>query len=54
MYCCRTPGICTKSCKQTGYINKFDGPMNYKAKGILTGLFSVHDNKKEYARQLLL
>ena len=47
--CCAIPNRITVSCRQTGYVNSFDGPMNFQADKdeVITGVFSYHDNSKE-------
>ncbi len=45
--CCSTSGYKTKNCRLTGYINKWDAPMNYHTHSVFVGAFSYHSNYRE-------
>ena len=47
--CCRTSKNCARSCVWTGYVNNWDGYMNYNVPYgyYLTGVNSYHDNGRE-------
>ena len=47
--CCGIYGRITASCRQTGYVNDWDAPMNFQAGygEVITGVFSYHDNGRE-------
>ena len=47
--CCAVSNRITTSCHKTGYVNSFDGPMNFVADQgeVITGVNSYHDNGKE-------
>ena len=48
-YCCHAPRYTTKNCFVTGYINTWDGWMDYGVgyPYVFTGAFSYHDNGRE-------
>ncbi len=46
--CCNAHGYSTKKCIKSGWVNQWDGPMNFRSsKGFITGTTSVHHNGKE-------
>ena len=47
--CCGVQGHVTTSCRHTGYLNDWDGPLNFQADSdeLITGVYSYHDNGKE-------
>ena len=47
--CCSIQNRITVSCRQTGYVNDWDAPMNFVAgQGeVITGVYSYHDNGRE-------
>ena len=47
--CCRSPNHYLLNCGITGYVNGWDGPMDYRVGGtqVITGVYSYHDNGKE-------
>jgi hypothetical protein len=47
--CCEIAGRLTVSCRQTGFVNDFDGLMNFQADQweVITGAFSYYDNVTE-------
>ncbi|KAK3795192.1 hypothetical protein RRG08_056255 [Elysia crispata] len=47
--CCIHKGYITYSCSLTGYINSWDGVLNYNVPSghVLTGVASIHDNHRE-------
>ncbi|KAK3795191.1 hypothetical protein RRG08_056254 [Elysia crispata] len=47
--CCHHAGYITYSCSLTGYINSWDGVLNYNVPSghILAGVASIHDNYRE-------
>ena len=47
--CCSVPHHKTSSCRITGFVNEFDGHMNFWAGHgeVITGVFSYHDNHRE-------
>ena len=47
--CCGIHHRITYSCRQTGYVNDWDAPMNFYANHgeVITGVFSYHDNGRE-------
>lgn len=47
--CCGISGKITTSCRQTGYVNNFDTPINFEASNgeVITGVYSYHDNGAE-------
>ena len=47
--CCGIQRRITYSCRQTGYVNDWDAPMNFQAGGgeVITGVYSYHDNRRE-------
>lgn len=46
--CCKMPEVGT-CCKESGYINEWDAPLNFEAPmmKIITGISSYHDNYRE-------
>ena len=47
--CCAIANRLTVSCRQTGYVNEWDGPMNFQADQweVITGIYSYYDiNRK--------
>ena len=46
---CAISNRITASCRQTGYMNDWDGPINFQAKQgeVITGIFSYHGNDEE-------
>ncbi len=48
--CCRAPHFYTRHCQLSGYVNGWDGDMNYSLGGhrVFTGLSSWHDNFREW------
>ena len=47
--CCHSPNHFLRTCGITGYVNGWDGPMDYRvgASQVITGTYSYHDNGKE-------
>ena len=45
--CCSASGYKTKNCRLTGYINNWDGYMNYHSHSVFVGAYSHHSNRKE-------
>jgi hypothetical protein len=47
--CCAIPNRITISCRQTGYVNYWDAPMDFEADQgeVITGVYSYHDNGRE-------
>ena len=48
-YCCGSPGFTTRSCYNSGFVNKFDGDMDFQIGHgqIISGVYSFHNNHKE-------
>ena len=47
--CCSAPNYVTSACRITGWVNEFDGPLDFKAGPgeVITGVTSYHDNHSE-------
>ena len=47
--CCAIANRLTVSCRQSGYVNEWDGPMNFQADQgeVITGVYSYHDNNRK-------
>ncbi len=44
-------GYSSTKCSKTGFVNGWDGQMNYRSdKDFITGTTSFHDNKKEWVK----
>ncbi|GFR61561.1 hemagglutinin/amebocyte aggregation factor [Elysia marginata] len=54
--CCKPLAYKTLSCTLTPYLNEFDGELNYTVPNlrVLTGWFSVHQNRQEDRRHKML
>ena len=49
-YCCGSPGFITKSCFNTGYVNKWDGDLRFEVTHpgqVISGVYSYHNNHRE-------
>ena len=48
-YCCRATYHYTRNCRRSGFVNGYDGYMNFNANSghAIVGAFSIHDNGRE-------
>ena len=48
-YCCRSPRYTTRSCYDTGFVNNWDGAMDYRvpAGKAITGVYSYYKNGRQ-------
>nr|XP_034301845.1 hemagglutinin/amebocyte aggregation factor-like isoform X3 [Crassostrea gigas] len=48
-YCCETPGMCLYNCFYSGWVNSYDGDVDYRvpAGHVMRGMISIHDNGAE-------
>ena len=59
--CCHSPNHFTRNCHLSGYVNSWDGWMNYQVGNneVITGVYSYHRNDKElvvtlYAKYMMI
>ncbi|XP_062603178.1 hemagglutinin/amebocyte aggregation factor-like [Saccostrea cucullata] len=48
-YCCEKPGVCLYNCMYSGWVNSYDGNLNYTAPigYVMRGWTSIHDSGRE-------
>ncbi|XP_065933600.1 dermatopontin isoform X1 [Magallana gigas] len=48
-YCCEKPGMCLYNCFYSGWVNSYDGDLDYTvpAGHVMRGMISIHDNGSE-------